>query len=90
MDPILAQSAGLAIEEAYRLGKTIQDSPLLGTYLNTQDRNSALDFDELMPALIEFEDHRWLFHSLSLSQTPLKVFPLSKPQKTHLCGERSP
>jgi hypothetical protein len=58
MDPLLSHGAGLAIEGAYLLGKTIEESPLLGTYLNTHGGNSAIDFDDLMPALMECEDQR--------------------------------
>jgi hypothetical protein len=60
MDPTLAQGAGLAIEDAYHLGKTFQDSQSLSKYLSPH-HHSNLDFDEIMPELIECENSRYSF-----------------------------
>lgn len=58
MDPILLQGAGLGIEGAYRLAKTIKDSKFSDQLSTENDRTRSIDFDELMPDLMECENQR--------------------------------
>lgn len=59
MDPILSQGAGLGIEGAYRLAKTLQDSKFSQKLLQNKEENKGFDFDDLMPDLMECENQRY-------------------------------
>jgi chromosome condensin MukBEF ATPase and DNA-binding subunit MukB len=85
MDPTLSQGAGLAIDGAYRLGKTFQDSQFLSKYLSPSQPHSNLDFDEIMPELLECESDRSSFRQLlsSSSSYSLSMISISSCRSLH-------